>query len=64
MSLKLLMDQVQLGERLSVSITLLLKSRVNGSLLLPGPQSELAHFALISNGNAHKIFSFAFPPLP
>lgn len=58
---KLLLDQVQLGEHVAVSVRLLLKSRANASLLLEGPSSELAHFALISNGWRCRFRSSACP---
>uniref|UniRef100_A0A1I8C120 Fibronectin type-III domain-containing protein n=1 Tax=Meloidogyne hapla TaxID=6305 RepID=A0A1I8C120_MELHA len=47
---KLLLDQIQLGEQLTLSVSILLKSRVNSSILMETPSSGQEHFVLLANG--------------
>nr|CAD2200459.1 unnamed protein product [Meloidogyne enterolobii] len=60
---KLLLDQIQLGEQLTLSVSILLKSKANSSILLETPNSSQEHFVLLANGWKCRYRSSICPPI-
>nr|CAD2173030.1 unnamed protein product [Meloidogyne enterolobii] len=61
--LMLLLDQIQLGEQLTLSVSILLKSKANSSILLETPNSSQEHFVLLANGWKCRFRSSICPPI-
>uniref|UniRef100_A0A915NBR5 Protein-tyrosine-phosphatase n=1 Tax=Meloidogyne javanica TaxID=6303 RepID=A0A915NBR5_MELJA len=63
MTQTLLLDQIQLGEQLTLSVSILLKSKANSSILLETPSSSQEHFVLLANGWKCRYRSSICPPI-